>query len=94
MAKKSIKQLNHEGTIQTVCLAVKNYADAFNAFQNDPSGENYKLVESARNLMFSTSNVAYEVTFLDSASSRTKEALLIGLRALEYKEKQEALKAV
>jgi hypothetical protein len=97
MAAKTVKKAVIDGdsihlnTIKTVCNVVKLFEDSFNLFMEEPSGDNYKDMESKRNNMFKTSSICNLTTFPDDSNSKDKEALEIGRQAMKYREAQEKL---
>ena len=83
-----------ENNIRSMWLLVKGYDDAYKAFLDDPSGDNIRLMDETREKMVRGSLIIFEVCFPNESESKMKRALEIGLKVLEYEEKQEKINSI
>jgi hypothetical protein len=84
----------HINTIKTMGDVIKLFDNAFKLFLNDPSGENYRDMETKRENMFLTCDICIQTTFPDTDNLTIKDAVRLARDIKKYKETPEELRKV
>lgn len=84
----------HLNTVKTMGTVVKLFDDAFKLFMSDPSGDNYKDMETKREKMFSVCDACMLTSFPNDISDKDAKALEVGRKAIAYQEAQEKLQVI
>jgi hypothetical protein len=84
----------HINTIKTMGDVVKLFDNAFKLFMDDPSGENYRDMETKRENMFLTCDICIQTTFPETDNLTMKDAIRLAKDIMKYKETPEELRKV